>query len=408
MADLRDRFRDLDTLDVPDLMTEAERRGPRPPMHFGPSPAKRAAIAAIALLIAAVPFAAFSALDRSDNLAGPQPSLAPVVCRWLETPYDLPDMAGTAYHVAGTSQDDLWVLEEKLKDKGPVLQHFDGATWTTAPLPQGPIQDMHAISPNDLWALGTDGVSRFDGTSWTSQPLSTEGGLVAGLENGELDVRAADDAWVVGQMSNGKTYVSIAQHWDGVAWTVLYRSDKDDLGLDAAPTFNAISAWGPGDVWAVGYVPVGPEHGIDLAPMATHWDGSAWTAIPMKDRQPSSQYQHNAEAVLATGPMQAFVATTHGMYTYDGDRWTVDDYTPDPLRYGWTLDQGATGIWALSVSMRGNELVRWDGTSWENDHVAPKHGDWAYDMVALGDSAVVVGGGYQNGDSPAFAIRVDC
>lgn len=51
MADLRDRFSWLDGVAVPDVWDRVERRGPQPPMNFPPSPSRRIAAIAVALIV---------------------------------------------------------------------------------------------------------------------------------------------------------------------------------------------------------------------------------------------------------------------------------------------------------------------------------------------------------------------
>ena len=135
MPIFRDRFRDLDTLDVPDLLEEAERRGPQTPMSLGPSPGKRAGTVLVAILIAAVPYALFAARDRSAPDVATSPAVPSEDCSWDETPYDLPDLGANARVVAGTSLDDLWVLEQG-SDVASLLR-FDGEVWETVLLPDG-------------------------------------------------------------------------------------------------------------------------------------------------------------------------------------------------------------------------------------------------------------------------------
>ena len=54
MSDLRERFRALDSLDVPDVMTRARRIGPKAPEPEPPSPRRKAAALAFAAVVAIV------------------------------------------------------------------------------------------------------------------------------------------------------------------------------------------------------------------------------------------------------------------------------------------------------------------------------------------------------------------
>jgi Tol biopolymer transport system component len=70
MTDLRERFRELDSLDAPEVWPAVVRRGPRPPMDLGPSPRRRAGIAFLALVIGIGGLAFVAQAFRSGS---PQP-----------------------------------------------------------------------------------------------------------------------------------------------------------------------------------------------------------------------------------------------------------------------------------------------------------------------------------------------
>src|SRR4051794_403948 len=44
-----------------------------------------------------------------------------------------------------------------------------------------------------------------------------------------------------------------------------------------SPTLRSVSAVGPADIWAVGYTSHGSTSSDTLA---EHWDGAAWTVVP--------------------------------------------------------------------------------------------------------------------------------
>jgi hypothetical protein len=88
--------------------------------------------------------------------------------------------------------------------------HFDGAAWTTTPAPvTSALRAVWGAAPDDLWAVGDDGVVLHgDGTTWTVSPAPFAGDL--------FDVwgTAPDDVFVAGDASLGL-------HWDGTAWTKI-------------------------------------------------------------------------------------------------------------------------------------------------------------------------------------------
>jgi hypothetical protein len=72
MSDLRERFRALDTLDVPDVMSRARLIGPKPPEPDPTPPFRRAGALVFAAIVAALAvFLITRALDESPRPADP-------------------------------------------------------------------------------------------------------------------------------------------------------------------------------------------------------------------------------------------------------------------------------------------------------------------------------------------------
>lgn len=70
--------------------------------------------------------------------------------------YDGTDLVHTEHAesmqgVWGAAPDDVWAV-------GTVLQHFDGSTWSSMPLPSdGYLYEVHGTGPADVWAVGEGG-----------------------------------------------------------------------------------------------------------------------------------------------------------------------------------------------------------------------------------------------------------
>jgi len=91
-------------------------------------------------------------------------------------------------------------------------------------------------------------VAHWDGVAWETTTLQAPG-FVGGDLRGVAAVNT-DDVWAVGHMFPTSGHGSpIAAHWDGDAWT----TDFPPHGASANGFFQAVSASGPNDVWAVGY-----------------------------------------------------------------------------------------------------------------------------------------------------------
>jgi hypothetical protein len=108
-----------------------------------------------------------------------------------------------------------------------MIEHYDGSAWTTSvTLPGIRLSGITSISPTQAWAVGTgpDGTAtvRWDGSSWTVVPSPNprpDDGLTA------VSGVAGGDVWAVGSevdFSPGVGYAQpIAMHWNGTAWTAV-------------------------------------------------------------------------------------------------------------------------------------------------------------------------------------------
>jgi photosystem II stability/assembly factor-like uncharacterized protein len=128
----------------------------------------------------------------------------------------------------GTVPDPEGGTSEYLDHFEPVLRHWDGTAWRTAPVPAGVadswwLLSMAATSPDDIWAVGRTAelapvVVHYDGTIWSGVPLPT-----THAANGELRgvvARGPRDVWAVGgaRTADGEGAEAFALHFDGTAW----------------------------------------------------------------------------------------------------------------------------------------------------------------------------------------------
>lgn len=135
-----------------------------------------------------------------------------------------------------------------------------------------------------------------------------------------------DDVWAVGvsyvDQEGGENF-PLTMHWDGVAWTIV--PVPDSFGHGDLVDVDGTSS---NDLWAIG-----------LGHDALHWDGSHWSTVPLAD--PGTTYWH-LEALVALAPDDVWsagnTATGHSGGTlvehWTGDRWTVvqqGSFPPEPL-----------------------------------------------------------------------------
>ena len=156
------------------------------------------------------------------------------------------DVLPSLSDVWGSSATDVWAVgrDETVDPSDGVVLHYDGASWR-------PVLQHEGLVPNGVWASSaTDvfvagfqvdesdsgeftvagSVWHYDGATWTSMPLPSASVL------NEIWGSSATDVFAVGEDG-------VVLHYDGAAWTL------------ATPTRGGLlGVWGssPGDVYAVG------------------------------------------------------------------------------------------------------------------------------------------------------------
>lgn len=211
--------------------------------------------------------------------------------RWKRVPSpNRSDSENWLFAVDGTSSRDIWAvgydLDAELRHRMLVL-HWNGARWRVVPTPsvgedlESTLVGVEALSPTDVWAVGTATAWPFigqtftvhwDGQGWSrvdSPNPSTEG-----LGSSLLDVAAssADDIWAVGDYDPSGAFEMqpLAEHWDGVSWSVV-----PIPALSESAILSGLGVAAADDVWAVG--------NQGLGTLIAHWDGRSWTLVPGVD-----------------------------------------------------------------------------------------------------------------------------
>jgi len=180
---------------------------------------------------------------------------------------------------------------------------------------------------------------------------------------------SASDAWAVGQGYTKQGTHSTSEHWDGMAWTVVPVPDLN-------PGYNlttAVDASAPDDVWAAGS---GTEGN---APETQHFDGSAWSVVTALGI--GAGYTPFLRDVAALAKNDVWVVGDA-----EGDVGNDYYFGPLPLVEHWdgaswsmvpTPNVGAfdglnavsaasdNAVWAVGSSDDGRITERWDGTAWK-------------------------------------------
>jgi hypothetical protein len=269
------------------------------------------------------------------------------------------------------------------------VTHWNGLRWQIVKIPPAVLYSISAVSPNDIWAVGSVRDARlgvygkrtvtehWDGRRWRVVPDIQE-------PNAALSSVVAisrNDVWAVG---NG-IQRPVIEHWNGKAWTLLPLATKEQqlVREHLAVDFYTVAAASPSAIWIGGWEDEdGPVVSID------RWDGTRWQSVP-SPRIGGSELHGLAPIsptdVWAVGRIGSPALRTppQGLTEHwDGKHWRI---VPDVQ--GGDLSSGAaasaTDEWAV-----GSVVERWNGTAWHrvptapSDHfggvaVAGQHDIWA-------------------------------
>jgi hypothetical protein len=320
------------------------------------------------------------------------PSLgATCAARWKGVrPLGIPGLFLT--DVEAVSPTLAWAVGSFWGDAPPEILRWDGTAWTRerVHVPQGQwFGGVTATSATDAWALGytntiTPLAVHWDGTAWTVVPTPEPGSYHYMYD---IDGAAPNDVWAVGNYSDSRGYIHpMALHWDGAAWTVAE--------VPEAPggnnIFYAVHAVATTDVWAVGIKGSGP---FQFQPLIEHWDGTAWTVVPVAPLPGDSDQLYG---VSGSGPDDAWAVGFYGdpvtplIEHWDGTAWTQVDGPALPDR-NQLFDVAAISpddAWAVGVRSADQEAfaLHWDGARW--DFVAvPHHTDTQVSVTSVSASS---------------------
>ena len=258
-------------------------------------------------------------------------------CGWSVT--DSPALAGSSilYGVHAIAADDVWAVGKAgdVLSPGSLAEHWDGDEWSVVPTPNptrseqdGNVLDaVDATGPNDVWAVGSHirraGIGtgplivHFDGSRWR-KVAPPAGRFLDSSLTGVVAI-APDDAWIVGaRVPRGSLdEAPLAMHWDGTAWRTVRApnppGDRDDL-------LTAVTATGPDDVWAVGQAG-------ERTTLTMHFDGTRWLTVPSPN--PSGEARASLTGVVALAPDDVWADGTGGAPNsgisehWDGTSWTL-------------------------------------------------------------------------------------
>ena len=274
------------------------------------------------------------------------------------------------------------------------------------------LRGVSAASRDAAWVIGsapccTGGEAprtlawRWDGAAWRNVPMPR-------VSNAYPDLSAvvtvdSRDAWAVGRARtftvspSGREWPghseALIEHWDGSRWSIA-RTPRH-LG---ASWLDAVSASGPGSVWAIGGM-YGAGHFTQLRrlprlALLLRWNGTTWRPV----RVPWARPGVTLTKVVATDSGGVWVVASDDVGArveyWNGTRWreipAPFGRADPPAGFAATSssDAWAVGSYALRKgrSFAGALAAHWNGSEWQIAPVpapAGAYNTWLDDVAAV-------------------------
>jgi hypothetical protein len=138
-------------------------------------------------------------------------------------------------------------------------------------------QDIAVVSGNDIWQVGFATTGHWDGMSWIA--VAPAGNYVA-LSG--VAVVATNDVWAVGNAPNANSYNAVAEHWDGSAWSIVpVPNGSTNANGQTSSQLVSVTAISSNNVWAVGWTDTSVNTSSFQGTLVEHWDGVSY---PLRHR----------------------------------------------------------------------------------------------------------------------------
>lgn len=228
-----------------------------------------------------------------------------------------------------------------------------GITSNQSAFPVG--RDIAVVSQNDIWQVGVATTGHWNGLSWTA--IAPAGSYVS--LSGVAAVRS-NDVWVVGNAPDTSTgaYNAVAEHWDGSAWSIVpVPNGSTNANGQTSSQLVSVAAISSNNVWAVGWTDTSVNTSSFQGTLIEYWDGSNWTLVPSPNPKGSSQNTLTDVAVINANDIWAvgYTLTTNNhtlTMHWNGSKWSI---VPSP--------NGAYGNWLSGVTALATNNVWAVGTS---------------------------------------------
>ena len=244
---------------------------------------------------------------------------------------------------------------------------WNGSVWTqiTTPPVTGGLTGVSCTAAKSCLAVGGPLAMAWNGTAWTQQTIATPGEVSTSLA--DVACMTTSDCMAVGSYTESSgAQLTLAEHWNGTAWSVLRTfTQADPLSGLSGVSCNTATA-----CTAVGAFVTRSD---TLATLAERWNGRSWRVQPVPDPAGAK-----VSALTAVSCPAAAWCMTVG-YTYSGgaqqaiaERWNGSRWALLPVvGSGWlaavsctsTTNCEAVGS-VVAPNSRLALAARWNGSSW--------------------------------------------
>jgi hypothetical protein len=270
-------------------------------------------------------------------------------------------------NVDAVSTTDAWAVGSYGTDGSgnhALIDHWNGSAWTLQSVPHtngtnDSLMGIAEIASDDVWAVGFSvGASseqhpmlqHFDGSTWSSV---TPPALPSGDDGELLSVSAVPgtaEAWAVGYRNQpSEAHHTLIMHYDGSAWSVV--PSPDPSGFENH--LSSVVALSATNVWAGGY-----QTGFSFVQqtLAIHWRGSNWTVTHTANVGTTANL---VRGISAAGG-KVYAVGTRGSRTlierWNGSTWLVETSVDPGTRLDTLTDVVAVSAeraWAVGFDDSG-------------------------------------------------------
>ncbi len=178
--------------------------------------------------------------------------------------------------VVAISPDDAWAVGWHAaidpRSTRALTLHWDGRSWTNVGNPCGRLlREVVAISSTDVWAVGGNSTCRWNGSTWTRRAAAPHPNPSVSIDLQDVTAVGPNKIWAVGlgatSCGEGVCHTGVIERWNGTSWS--FTSVGEQL--------YGVHAIAGNDIYAVG---------IGRGPGVLHYNGSAWRPVPVPTPTP--------------------------------------------------------------------------------------------------------------------------